>query len=557
MNQLQSAALTLAGAMLVFLAIGFAIWWLRRPRAAPAAPRAPRAARVPRAPGESWFPKLSRKAKPELETIEMAPSRLARISRKTPLDQLSDDNGDGHDDANEFAAAPDPVVDSAPEAIEATLEAMVAEVEQEAHRPEESPEESATEEPAIAETVAEDAGIEERSAEEVVVRLVPQIPPRDAISTSSWLGGQPRLPGGMEWPQIGGEAADFLAQIDCAGLPQDLWGRLGPRDGALAFFVHRRNPEVRVFHLRDTDTAVAAPLALDNQGGWFAPHGGIGFGDLAAFTVHAFPEWPVDLVAVAPGDTDPRSENDSGAAGDALHDRGYDIADPAFHPFDWGSMTAMVALLEMRLDRLATEAAPPAGASAEDVSEMEQRAAINREARARAEEIIAIVRDSAAKQAFSPGDATAVMAALHAIRWAKAIRSVDPETGIDQVETITLPLTTHRPDANLWVHDYQTVLFDRAKHAWCTNPGSLSAPARAFYEPQWRELAAHTMAAMGDAPSRHVHDYDPERDAVLLELPTSGLMSRRFGDGDNLVVTIDKADLAIGDFSKLRAQVSN
>ncbi len=46
-------------------------------------------------------------------------------------------------------------------------------------------------------------------------------------------------------------------------------------------------------------------------------------------------------------------------------------------------------------------------------SEMERRAAINREALARAEEIIAIVHDSATRRAFSPGDATAVMAALH------------------------------------------------------------------------------------------------------------------------------------------------
>ena len=44
---------------------------------------------------------------------------------------------------------------------------------------------------------------------------------------------------------------------------------------------------------------------------------------------------------------------------------------------------------------------------------------------------------------------------------------------------------------------------------------------------------------------------------MLLELPTSGLMSRIFGDCDNLVVTIDKADLAIGDFSKLRVQMSS
>jgi len=204
-----------------------------------------------------------------------------------------------------------------------------------------------------------------------------------------------------------------------------------------------------------------------------------------------------------------------------------------------------------------TEAAPPPGAGAEDIAAMEGRAAINREARARAEEIIAIVHDSAVRDAFSAADATAVMAGLHAIHWVKAIRTPDPETGTEQVETITLPLTTHRADANLWVHDYLTILFDRAKHAWCANPDNLSAPARAFFEPWWRELADREMAAMGHEPFRHIHDYDEERDAVLLELPTSGLMSRIFGDCDSLVVTIDKADLAIGDFSRLRVQVSN
>ena len=85
----------------------------------------------------------------------------------------------------------------------------------------------------------------------------------------------------------------------------------------------------------------------------------------------------------------------------------------------------------------------------------------------------------------------------------------------------------------------------------------MSAPARAFFEPWWRTLAEREMAAMGHEPFRHVPDYDEERDAVLLELPTSGLMSRIFGDCDNLVVTIDKADLAIGDFSKLRVQMSS
>lgn len=517
MNQVESAALTLAGAVLAFVALVFFIWWLRRPRTAPAAPRAPR---------ESRMPKLSRKAKVDVEPVEISASRLARVSGKAPLQPSTEP---------EYDDRQGPAPDGETVAVEATLEAMASQVEDEAHRIEKA----------------------EPETETVTVRLVPQIPLRDAISTNSWLGGRPRLPGGMAWPQIDGEPADFLAQIDCASLPPALWGGLGPRDGVLAFFIHRRGYHMQVLHLRDTDAAVSPPLALDDPDGWFGPHGGLRFGDLEPFAVRAFPEWPVDLVAVRPGDADPRVEADPNEVGAMLYNRSYDIADPAFHPFDWGSMTAMMAILEMRLDRLTTDATPAPGASAEDIVALEQRAAINREARARAHEIIAIVSESAAKDAFSASDASAVMAALHAIHWAKAVHRIDPETGAEERDTITLPLTTHRADAHLWVHDYQSILFDRAKHAWCVNPDSLSAPMRAFYEPYWRDLAAREMAAIGHEPFRYVHDYDEDRDAVLLELPTSGLMSRMFGDCDNLVVTIDKADLAVGDFSKLRVQVSN
>ncbi|MGN7930210.1 DUF1963 domain-containing protein [Sphingopyxis sp. 22461] len=514
MNEVESAVLMLAGVTLALLAIVFAIWWSRRPRTAPAAPR------VPREPREIRLPKLSRKTAPEYEEVEISPSRLARISRKAPLEIPAE---------AEYEISPEPVAVAEPD--EVALEPVISGVEDEAHR------------------------IEKADIEEVTLRLIPQIPPRDAISTNSWLGGRPHLPAGMEWPRIDDQPADFLAQISCADLPQDLWGGLGPRDGALAFFIHRRKHALRILHLRDTGMPVAPPFTLNDPEGWFGPNGGLASGDLASFAVRAFPEWPVDLVAVRAGDADPRSEGDPDEPGAALHDRGYDIADPAFHPFDWGSMTAMVALLEQRLDRLMTEAPPEA--DTDNPGEMEQCAALNREARARAEEIIAIVRDGAGRADFSAGDATAVMAGLHAIRWVKVIRSAAPETGAEQVETITLPLTTHRADANLWVHDYQTILFDRAKHAWCANPDNLSAPARALFEPWWRTLAEREMAAMGHEPFRHVPDYDEERDAVLLELPTSGLMSRIFGDRDNLVVTIDKANLAIGDFSKLRVQVSS
>lgn len=511
MEQILTAALTLAGVTLAFVGLAYAVWRSRHPRPVTAGP-AP-------ATREYRLPKLPRRAIAEPDDVEISPSRLARISRKAPPDLP---------DEGEYDAAPDaaaPVETESPVALETALETIASDVEEQAHR------------------------IDRDETEAVALRLLPQIPPRDAISTNSWLGGRPRLTAGMEWPRIDDQPADFLAQIDCGDLPPDLWGGLGPREGALAFFLHRRRPEVRVLHLRDPGHPVQPPFALNDAEGWFGPQGGLDLGDLALFAIRAFPEWPVDLVAVRAGDADPRAAADADAAGGGLADRGFDIADPAFHPFDWGSMTAMVALLEMRLDQLASDA------DAGDASD--PCAAINRDACERAREIIAIVHDSAARDTFSAGDATAVMAALHAIRWARTVRTVDPETGAEQVETVTLSLTTHRPGADLWVQDYQTILFDRAKHAWCANPDNLSAPARAFYEPRWRAMAACAMAAMGGEPLRHLSDFDEDRDIVLLELPSSGLMSRKFGDGDTLVLTIDRADLAIGDFSKVRAQLSS
>lgn len=519
MDQIMSAALRLGLVTLAFIAIAAAVWWFRRPRTASAAPR------------EGRLPKLPRKA-PDQQQVEIAPSRLARISGKTPSGSVAEPE-DRPAPVPAPAAAPavpsDRALRDAHRAIEATLEAMAAETEQRAFAA--AP-----------------------AAEAVSLRLVPQIPPRDAISTNSWLGGRPRLSPGMAWPKIGEQPADFLAQIACADLPRALWGGLGPRDGALAFFIDRSSPDVRVLHLRDAGPPVAPPLAL-NTDGWFGPYGGIAAGDLASFAVRAFPEWPVDLVAVGPGTPDPRDEGNPHDLSAALYGRGYDIADPAFHPFDWGSMTAMITLLAMRLDRLMIDDAPPADIDDEGLGEWRRCAAINREARERAQEIIAIVHDSAARDAFSPGDATAVMAALHAIRWARPVRDIDPGTGLATVGAIILPLTTHRADATLWVHDYQAVLFDRAKHAWCANPDHLPALARAFYEPFWRDLAAREIAAMGHAPFHPGEGDAPGDDAVLIELPTSGLMSRRFGEDGSLVVTIARADLAIGDFSNVRARI--
>ncbi len=486
MSDLQSAALTLAGVTLVFLLILFLVLRARRPQTEPA-PRAP----APREPRERPFAKRGRTRDDE-PAIAMAPSRLARI-KSTHAAEADDES------------APPDRFDAA------VLEAQIAAVEQRAADAPAAPPETP-----IADTSDETA----LAAAGVVVRLVPQVPLRDAISTNSRIGGRPRLPASLDWPRIDGVDAVFVAQIACDALPAALWGGLGPRHGSLAFFRHPATNAPLVLHLAE-DGPPRDP-----------PHG------------EPSPEWPVDVIEAAPGEPESEAADAPEDWVAALGAEGYDIADPAFHPFDWQSMLAMADLLEARLDRLATDAALPAGAS----DELAEAAHTNHDALARAEEIIAIIRDTAGRQDFSTPDAGAVMAALHAIRWTHVARETDPETGEERADAVTLPLTRHNARADLWVGAYLRQAFEQAQRGWCRDPGLLSAPARAFFEPLWRDLAERAPPTMGSG--------DPGREPGmlrLLTLPADGLLPGLAGSDADLVLTVASAELAVGDVSRVRA----
>src|SRR3546814_14920013 len=58
----------------------------------------------------------------------------------------------------------------------------------------------------------------------------------------------------------------------------------------------------------------------------------------------------------------------SDLASDAVE---YDIADPAFHPFDWDSMRMLGAVLDRRIARLQTGTGAPADASDEYLAALE------------------------------------------------------------------------------------------------------------------------------------------------------------------------------------------
>lgn len=563
MSDLTQAALILAGFTLAFLFVVYAVYRKRNPRPATAAPRMPK---LPSLSFEASLPRLSRKAEIELEPAEISPSRLARISKRPVYEPLEEpveavdaepvpaevreeaspfETGAGSVASIGAAAAPEPVTEPAIEAAapvldERILQALATEVEAQAHateRPEPTP--ALPTPPASVRTGP-------------TVRLVPQFPPRDAILCKHWLGGRPCLPAGAGWPKVDGRDGDFLAQIACAELPAGLWDGLGPRSGSLAFFANPDTGAVMALHLVEDGVPHDPPHPPGPA--YFRPWG-LASATLAPLAVRAFPEWPVDAVT---GEASATTAGAGRAAIEALFAADYDIGDPAFHPFDWPTMLAMADILESHVMAAPTDGAAPPDANDELAEAIADAAASNREAQAKLAEIIAVIHESATPGAsFAPSDATAVMAALHAIRWTGVTATSDPDSGEDQVETLTLPLTRRRPDSDLWVDDFRLVLFDHAKHAWSANPDRLSAPARAFFEPVWQAMAMDEAASVGGFPSRHAPGFNDEFDVVMLELPASALLGLAHRDGGPLVLAMRKADLASGDFTKLRAIACN
>ena len=90
--------------------------------------------------------------------------------------------------------------------------------------------------------------------------------------------------------------------------------------------------------------------------------------------------------------------------------------------------------------------------------------------------------------------------------------------------------------------------FEQAQRGWCRDPGLMSAPARAFFEPLWRDLAERAAPTMGGG--------DPGREPGmlrLLTLPADGLLPGLAGGGADLVLTVAGAEFAVGDVSRVRA----
>lgn len=148
-----------------------------------------------------------------------------------------------------------------------------------------------------------------------------------------------------------------------------------------------------------------------------------------------------------------------------------DLADPANHPQNWDALVAVVDALEVAMQgpwpedrllpvpRFEDSAADPeaaARAASQRQSAIQLARTINGAAREQAQEIIAVVREFAHQGPFSAQDCAAVMTGLGAIEWMALI-----ERG-NVVEKRTLPLTSHDPEAPLWVHQAVAAIYAEA-----------------------------------------------------------------------------------------------
>ena len=171
------------------------------------------------------------------------------------------------------------------------------------------------------------------------VRLVPQVPILPGTSPRSWFGGAPSLPEGTAWPVCDGKPAEFLAQIDCSGLPADLWDGVGPRAGWLSFFLGTEEGYIaaKIVHTRSRGAPVQPPRLMNFE--WLNLSE-IPTMDWTSLARKDVPKWPVDVVWVSSPEEDPlvRAPVSGGRDGDpraVRYETGFALTEPGWKPFDW------------------------------------------------------------------------------------------------------------------------------------------------------------------------------------------------------------------------------
>ncbi|MEM6275534.1 MAG: DUF1963 domain-containing protein [Pseudomonadota bacterium] len=364
------------------------------------------------------------------------------------------------------------------------------------------------------------------------------IPARDGAQgrADSWLGGAPHLPVDMDWPVLGDVPMLFAAQISLAGLPDNLWQGLGPRQGSLALFLPdggNLGRETRILHL--TGPLEPRDWPPIKTGFDYGHKGNVARDILRAIQDGVAPHPPrFDLSPEAhradPATRRPRPED---RAREDLRDE-KDLRHAAITPFDRASALALV-LAHARVQQTALNAR----------TFREPQATLDSRAAALAV-LKAVEATVLSEEEFTPEAADALFDVLSSIE-TEHVRSAANGGGIAYRPILRDPRA--RP---AYLAAFEMLVQLRLRD----DPESLPRDVLARFDAIWRADQARDYATMGGRPHGGYERGQGADTIFLLELTSSERLGWQFGDGRDLGLFIAADDLAQGRFDRAWADVS-
>jgi len=300
------------------------------------------------------------------------------------------------------------------------------------------------------------------------------------------------------------------------------------------FFCHPELEDlVRVLHTTGPGRLRPSPASVPVRGGPDDPAALLA--EVAGVRVPA-PRWPVRVRPATPGDLASRGVRPPANTLRTAFQTGTDLRLPDYAPFDWPTAQGFLRTMHETTDHVA-------GLWVRKLSRDDaERAAQVARLTARRDYLARAAAEVTAMAGRGPFDAAArarvIALALGAAYPAYAVGPRDPaaeQSGIS----------------------YAVLLETWARHLRSTRPGVLPAALQARLEPLWTADARRERAYLGGT----VHEgfpHDRMEDAVfLMELPSSTLTGRMFGDMSNWGVFLPPAALEAGDFGQAWGSVLN
>ncbi|MDU8929376.1 DUF1963 domain-containing protein [Alisedimentitalea sp. MJ-SS2] len=395
------------------------------------------------------------------------------------------------------------------------------------------------------------AAVADNSKTTPALRVLPIVPLRGGLEINSWLGGNPYLPQDVDWPVLDGEPALFLAQISLTHVPDDIWQGQGPRDGWLVMFASQSNLEhTHLLHTHCFGEERQAPGPLTYPD--IVPKRA----DLLERAVGrpaTIPRWPVEFCRQDNQETTPLdrpNKADSPLAPVQWVTGRIPLTDPGLVPFDWGS--AMV-LLEVATTDLEWQYRV-VSTLVETGSDDPQALGFLETLRATTDNLHALHSELAqARDSGLPFDDQVCELMI------RGLGVLQVESGENIEERDTDPGMQSLLDQDQIRRDYIHWLDQYARAIYSDRPDSLPPEHRDQFEELWAWHALHERGWIGGVipgTFASASSHDAAERVALLRLQSSDLMGWGFGNQNEFCISIEVDDLARGDFSQTRGEVS-